>query len=119
MGTRMPGPGRAAFINGVPVPAGMSRFIFCVNRGTNCSAEGTANNCTIAPADLMAYCRASSSTKAATDDDYMGSVVGHLHLLNVNRPLDARAPRFGPLRGVGQRETLSSRRPFNQSNRVK
>jgi hypothetical protein len=45
----------------------MSRFIVCVNRSTNRSTQRPADNCTIASADLIAYCSSGSTTDAATN----------------------------------------------------
>jgi hypothetical protein len=53
----------------------MSRFIFCVNRSANRPTKSPADNCTIASADLIAYCRAGSPTDATTNCRIQGGTV--------------------------------------------
>jgi len=60
-------PGVAFFIVRFPVRTGVLRFFVCVNGGPNCSTQGSTGNCTIAAADLVANCCASSTANATTN----------------------------------------------------
>jgi len=60
-------PGAAIFIVCFPVRTGVLRFFVCVSSGPNCSTQGSTGNCTIAAADLIANCCASSTANATTN----------------------------------------------------
>lgn len=53
----------------------MSRFIVCGNSSANRPAQRTTDNRAIAPANLIANCRAGSTTDTATDCRIQGGTI--------------------------------------------